>query len=293
MRRIAVVTDTDASLPPQVASACGIRQVPILVQFGHETFETGSTISDAELFARVDREGRMPTTAAPAPGLFAEAFRAAFEEGAEAILCLCVSGEVSATCSAALIARDMLPERDITVVDSRSISMGLGFMALAASDALQAGCSPQEAVEHAIEVREHTCLYATLVTLRYLAMSGRVGHLAAGMAGLLNIKPILTLADGKLEMIERIRSRPRSRKRVLELTDQALGGRRASHMAILHVNALADAQGFEEQVRAVLPCPQGILIAELTPGLSVHTGAGLIGLVTVAAHDQMDYCATD
>jgi len=285
MRRIAVVTDTDASLPPEVAARHDIRQVPILVQFGQEAFSTGVDISDAELFARVDREGRMPSTAAPAPGQFAEAFRAAFEEGAEAIVCLCVSSEISGTYGAAMVARDTLPERNITVVDSHSISMGLGFMALAAAEAVEAGASPQEAVGRAVDVGEHTCLYATLVTLRYLAMSGRVGHLAAGMAGLLNIKPILTLREGKLEMLERIRSRARSWQRVLELSHQSLADRRVSRMAILHVNAPADAQRFEEQVRATLPCPDEILVAELTPGLSVHTGAGLIGLVSVAAAD--------
>jgi len=285
MRRIAIITDTDASLPARVAARYSICQVPILVQFGQETFRTGVDISDAELFARVDRESRMPSTAAPAPGHFLEAFRGAFDEGAEAIVCLCVSSEVSGTYGAAMVARDTLPDRDITVVDSRSIGMGLGFMALAAAEAVEAGASPQQAVGQAIEVRERTCLYATLLTLKYLAMSGRVGHLAAGMAGLLNIKPILTLRDSKLEMVERVRSRARSWQRTLDLTRQWLGGRQPSRLAILHVNALSDAHQFEEQVRATLFCPEEILIAELTPGLSVHTGAGLVGLPTVAARD--------
>jgi len=282
MSRITVVTDTDASLPPDLAARYGILQVPILVQFGQETYRTGVDISDAELFSRVDREGRMPTTAAPAPGQFLEAFRSAFEEGAEAIVCLCVSSEVSGTYGAAMVARDTLPDRDITVVDSRSIAMGLGFMALATAEAIGSGATPEEAMRRAVEVRERSCLYATLVTLKYLAMSGRIGHLAAGMAGLLNIKPILSLRDGKLDMLERIRSRARSWRRVLELTRQSLGDRDPDRMAIIHVNALADAQQFEAQLQATLPCPDEILIAELTPGLSVHTGAGLIGLATVA-----------
>lgn len=286
MSQTAIITDTDASLPRDVALELGIRQVPILVQFGHETLRAGVDLSDEELFARVDRrEGRMPTTAAPAPGQFIEAFCSAFDEGSDSILCLCVSSEVSATFGAATIARRTLPNREIRVLDSRSISMGLGFMAIASAEAAQDGASPQEAIQCAIEVRERTCLYATLVTLKYLAMSGRVGHLAASMAGLMNIKPVLSLRDGRLDVLERIRSRRRSWRRVLELTSESLGRRRARHMAILNVSAPQDALRFEQQVRESLPCPEEILVAELTPGLSVHTGAGLVGLVTVADSD--------
>jgi DegV family protein with EDD domain len=122
MSSIAIITDTDASLPAEVAARYGIRQVPITVHFGQETFETGVDIDDARLFERVDREGKLPTTSAPAPGKFAEAYQAAFDAGAETVICFCVSGEVSATYSAAVNARDLLPEHDITVVDSRSFS---------------------------------------------------------------------------------------------------------------------------------------------------------------------------
>jgi fatty acid-binding protein DegV len=99
------------------------------------------------------------------------------------------------------------------------------------------------------------------------------------------IKPVLSLRDGRLDVLERIRSRRRSWRRVLELTSESLGRRRARHMAILNVSAPQDALRFEQQVRESLPCPEEILVAELTPGLSVHTGAGLVGLVTVADSD--------
>jgi DegV family protein with EDD domain len=283
MTSIAIITDTDASLPDAIAARYGIRQVPIAVHFGHETFMTGVDIDDASLFERVDQEGELPTTSAPAPGDFLKAFQAAFDEGADEVICLCVSSAISATYDAARTARDLLLEHDITVVDTRSISMAQGFTVLEAAQAARSGASRDNIIARALAVGERTCLYAALSTLKYLAMSGRVGHLTAGMAGLLNIKPILTLRDGELQMLERVRTQRKAWSRAIELTAGALVDRAPQQMAIIHVNALAQARQFEEQLRARLPCPKTIIMAELTPGLSVHTGAGLVGVVAVAA----------
>lgn len=283
MAKIAVVTDTDSSLPPALAARYDIRQAPINIHFGQEEFQAGVNLSDAELFVRIDAEKKLPTTSAPTPGQFHAAYQAAFESGAESILCFCVSSEISATYKVAIAAREMFPDRDIEVVDSRTLSMAQGFMAVAAAEAIQTGATKEAALAAALSVRERASLYAALATLKYLAMSGRVGHLAAGMAGLLNIKPILTAKDGKLAMLEKVRTRRKAWQRVVELTAASLAGKPAARLAIIHANAHEDAQEFLDLLREQVTCPETAMIVEFTPGLSVHTGTGLVGVCAVAA----------
>lgn len=279
----AVITDTDSSLPAGLASHYGIHQVPITIQFGEDSYETGVNLDDLRLFERIDREKRLPTTAAPSPGQFTRAFQAAFDGGAENILCFCVSSAISATYNnAVLAAQEGFEGHSIHIVDTQTLSMAQGYMALAACEALQTGASVAEALEVARREGEKSHLYAALSTLKYLAMSGRVGQLAAGFAGLLDVKPILSPHNGKLEMLERVRTRGKSLARVLELLKSAAEGKTITRMSIVHVNALEEAHTFEKQLRQELACPDEIIFAELTPGLSVHSGAGLLGVTMIA-----------
>ena len=281
MPKIAIVTDSDASLPADIAAQYGIRQVPISIHFGTETLATGVDIDDAGLFERVAREGKLPTTSAPAPAAFAQVYQEAFDAGAETIVCLCVSGEISATFSAAVTASEQFPDRDIEVVDSRSVSMAQGFMALEAAKAAQAGASKDEVVARAVDLGQRSYLFGALATLKYLAMSGRVGSLAAGMGNLLQLKPILTIKDGKLDMLEKVRTRKKSWARMIDLAAETLGERSIEQMAIIHTNVPDQARTFKQQFCAQLLCPDEILIADFTAGLAVHTGEGLIGFVFV------------
>lgn len=281
MSKIAIVSDTDASLPTELAAKHNIRLVPITIHFGDESLLTDADINDEQLFDRVDRDGVLPTTSAPSPGAFSEAFQSAFDEGAESVICINVSAEISATYGAAVAAADMHTEEDITVIDSRSLSMAQGYTVLAAAEAAARGAAKEEVIAAAMQIRDRAHLYAALSTLKYLAMSGRVGYLAAGMANLFNVKPILTMQEGKLEMLERVRTQSKAWARVIELVKDSTGDRKIERLSIIHVRALEDAQNFKEQLCAEVGCPDEILVTELTPGLSVHSGAGLVGAAYV------------
>lgn len=279
MPKIAIVTDTDASLPLELAGQHAINQVPIIILFGEESFRDVYEIDGATVFARIDMEGKLPTTSAPSPGQFSEAFQAAFDGGAEGVLCLTVSSEVSATYAAAVTAREMYPDREIKVVDSRSIALGQGMMVLAAAEALVAGSSMDEAAAAAMDTGGRTKLFAALPTLKYLAMSGRVGHLVAGVAGMLSVRPILTIRDGKLDLLERVRTQKKSWARVVELCVESIGDRPIERMAMIHITASQDAGELESLLRTELDCPEEIMHVELNPGLAIHAGAGLAGVV--------------
>jgi DegV family protein with EDD domain len=281
MTRLAIITDTDSALPLDLAQKHDIAEVPIIIQFGDDSFKDVYEIDNDKIFARIDREGKLPTTAAPSPGQFAEAFKAAFDKGAGEILCMNISSEMSATYASARQAAELFPDKRIEIMDTRSLAFGQGYMVLAAIEVAARGGSIEEALAAAEDIRERSYLFGALATLRYIAMSGRVSSLAAGMAGLLDIKPILSLQNGKLELLEKIRTQHKAWNRAVELVAEKAAGRRIEKMAILNVKAPEAAKEFEGLLRAALPCPEQITHASMNPGLSIHTGAGMVAVVFV------------
>ncbi|MCD4802090.1 MAG: DegV family protein [Anaerolineales bacterium] len=275
---IAIISDTDTSLPKSSLDEFGIRQASITIHFGEEILKANLEITDEQLIQRVNKEGKLPTTAAPSPGDFAEIYQEAFDGGADEIICLTVSGDVSATYQAALAAKELHPGKEITVVDTKSISMGQGFMVLKAAEMARDGKSRMEILAAVEDVRDRTHLFAALDTLKYMAMSGRVGNLTAEMANVFNIKPILTIKDGKLDLLEKARTRKKAWSRVIELAVSGLGSGEIENIFIFHVAAEQEAKEFEKLLRETIPCPEVIPLAEFTPGLSVHAGAGMVGI---------------
>jgi DegV family protein with EDD domain len=190
-----------------------------------------------------------------------------------------VSSKVSSTYSSALTARESFPGRSIAVIDSMTLCMGQGFMALAAAEAAAQGADLDEVEARAREVANRMHLFAVVPTLKYLALSGRVGKLMAGMADTLDIKPVLTVRDGSLVLLERVRTRKKAVERMLDLVRQALAGSEIERLAIIHVNNEADALNLQKQICAVYGYAGPVIVAPFTPGLSVHAGSGVVGVV--------------
>jgi DegV family protein with EDD domain len=279
MPKIAVIADTDASLSPEFAKKQGITLVPILISFGSESFASGVDIDDKALFERIDKEGALPKTAAPSPGAFSQAFKKEFDAGAEGIVCVCVSSEISATYAAALTAKEDFPGRDIRVIDSRVVSMAQGFMALEAKRMAAAGSSLDAIQANLKGMQQRLVLFASLSTLKYLAMGGRVGKLSASMGNMLSIRPILTIKGGKLDLLEKVRTRKAAMSRLVELLASSVDSRKVQQAAFIHVHAAEELAVLEQELRARVTLPAEVVHTEFSPGLSVHTGAGTIGAV--------------
>jgi len=281
MPRIAIITDTDSSLPDDIARRNHIYQIPITVQFGEESFTTGANLDDKELFEMIDRRKKLPTTAAPSPDAFFRAFHKAFDEGYDEIICICVSSKISATYQAALSAAEMLPGKDITIVDSLNLCMAQGFIVLAAAEAAALGLSKDEIIKKIVNIQPRIHVYAALPTLKYLAMGGRMSKLSAGVADTLDIKPLLSSREGKLELLEKVRTMRKAEDRLLELARACIDEKQIESIALIHVNNLPGAKALFDKLKTALQIEVDPIYAEFTPGLSVHAGSGVIGFVLV------------
>lgn len=281
MPKIAIVTDTDSSLPPKVANKYNITLVPIPIQFGDKTYITGKDIDDEKLFEMIDAQKALPTTAAPSPNAYQMTFQTVFDQGADQIICVCCSSKVSAIYNAALMAAKTFPDKDISVIDSTQLCLAEGFQAIHAAEAAVKGVEMDAILGQLEAFRKRIHVYGALPTLKYLAMGGRMGKLAAGFADTLEIKPILTSIDGKLDLLEKVRTWRKARERLLDLARESTKGKTVEKLGLIHVNNEKGAAQLGEMLAEVFPLPEDVIMAEFTPGLSVHTGSGVIGFVLI------------
>ena len=276
MSRVAIFTDSASDMDPAVAAAQGIGVVPLLVTFGTESFKAGVELSTAEFWERmVAPDAPFPTTAASSPGEFKEAYEAAFAAGAEAIVSVHVAGTLSGTIKSAHIARDMLPDREIHIVDSLGASMAEGILAQLGVRLAAEGRSAAEIAE-VLEARVADMhIYLTLETLAYIKKGGRISGTQAAIGTLLSVKPIISVEDGVVETVDKVRTRTKARERLIELICQ----RPIERLAILHTLS-PDVEAFLDAV--IARAPGGLDLADVSielVGASVgpHLGPGCVG----------------
>ncbi len=278
MASVALVTDSTAYLPPSLVAEYGLTVVPLYVHFGEEGYRDGVEITPEHFYTRLRTARVIPTTSQPSAGDFIEAYRRLVEGGATSIVSIHISSKLSGTVASALLAQEELPAVPIHVIDSLSTSMGLGYQVLEVARRLRAGRSVEEAVAAAESLRERVRILFVVDTLEFLHRGGRIGGAQAFLGSLLNLKPLLALREGRVDAVERVRTKKRAVERMLELLAAEIGKREPVNAAILHAAVPEEAASLGEEVRARMNCRE-LHVASLSPVIGTHTGPGTLGIV--------------
>jgi DegV family protein with EDD domain len=280
MSKVAIVTDSTAYLPADLVSQYQIQVAPQVLIWGNETFRDGVDIQSTEFFARLKTAKQLPTTSQVNPKTFFDIFKKLTEEDYQ-VLAILISTQLSKTIDSARQAIEMLSNPPIEIVDSHTTSMAMGFTVLAAARALAAGANLQEAKAVAESARSNVGVVFAVDTLEFLHRGGRIGGANRFLGTALNIKPILEVTGGRVEAIERVRTRKKSLSRVIEIIAERSAGRTPLRLACLHANAADDARELLQEATDLLK-PVESIFTEVSPVVANHAGPGTVGLAFMA-----------
>ncbi|MGD1992706.1 MAG: DegV family protein [Anaerolineae bacterium] len=272
---VAIVTDSTCDIPPELVKEYGITIVPLYVLWGEEQLVDGQDIDTATFYARLPEDPHHPSTSQPTPTDFVRVFE---DIQARDIIVITVSKELSGTHASASQARQQVGKR-CHVVDSRSLSMGLGWQVLAAARAREQGAGVEGMIAAAERVRRMSSLILTVDTLEYLHRGGRIGAAAKFLGSVVQLKPLLVVNHdtGVLEPVGRVRTRKRALGRLLEETFERVDPGKPTRVAIIHGAAAEGAQALLEGVERICE-PREVITSAITPVLGVHGGPGVVGL---------------
>ena len=274
MSRVAFVTDSASDLDPARAAADGIRIVPLSVTFGDESFRAGVDLTTQQFWTRmIAPDAPFPKTAAASPGEFKAVYDEAFADGADAIVSIHVAGTLSGSIKSAEVARGLLSDREIHIVDSNGASMAEGILAYMGLEMAALGVSAAEIARVLSDRASDLRMYVSLETLEYLKKGGRISGAQAAIGTFLSVKPIIAVEDGKVETADKPRTRSKSRERCIEL----ICARPIERVAILHTMA-PDVDEFRaEVVRRSGVDPSTVMVSIVGPSVGPHLGPGCVG----------------
>jgi DegV family protein with EDD domain len=276
MGKIAFVTDSTAYLTPEQAEQNGIHVVPLSVIFEDQSYREGVDIASDEFYARLAEAKTLPTTSQPAPGEFARVFERLLQDH-DSVLCLLLSGGLSGTVRSAETAAQMVGG-DVTVVDSRITSYGIAGPLLDGVALARQGGTKEDILDLWQKELTEMRAYFVIDTLEYLHRGGRIGGAAAAFGALLQIKPILTMNDGRIDLFEKVRTHRRAMERMLAQFDSAAATGQPLQVGVVHSRRLDDAIQLRDELVAKYPNIQAE-ISELGPVIGTHTGPGVLALI--------------
>jgi DegV family protein with EDD domain len=273
---IKIITDSISDLPESAAREFGITVVPCYINIGEKSYLDGFEMSHQEFYNQLPSLAVLPKTASPNQKAFEGAYVQAADEGATHIISIHVAGTFSSVVDTARMAAGAVQGVSVTVFDSGTVSMGMGFLAMAAARAASAGKSVAEIVSLLKAKAERTIIFVKLDTVDYLRRSGRVSRIQAGLATFLHIFPVLKVYQGVVDL-EKVRTRARAFDRLLEMAEAYAP---LEDLAVMHTNCLEKAEMIRQKIEYLLP-NRKIWVGEATPAIGTHVGPDGIGLVCV------------
>jgi DegV family protein with EDD domain len=271
-----IITDTTACLPTEFAQQHHIPVIPQIVSFGDESFYEGIEMDQATFLQRLKTSVELPKTAAPPPELFVKEFQRLVPFG-EPIVCIHPSAEVSGTVRSAIVAARDFPEADIRVIDTRLVAGPLAKMVQIATGWAESGWTADAIQVGLQDLTRRSRVYFMVPTLEYLARGGRIGGASALLGSVLQIKPILTLKDGRVEPYEKARTQKRAISRLKEIVTAQVSPGEEAHLLVMHADVLEQARALASELQDCLGL-KDIAIFDLPPAIVVHGGPGLMGV---------------
>ena len=279
MSKIAIVTDSTAYIPKEILQGLPVFIIPLHVIWGDETYRDNVDITQKVFYEKLGSSKIMPSTSQPSPQEFVELYEKIAKEYDE-ILSIHISSQLSGTFDSAIQAKNILSKLKIEVIDSKSTSMGLGFLVLTAARYVQAGENLQRCKEFIESTRNRVRIFFILKTLEFLKRGGRIGSASALLGAALNLKPILMVEDGVIKPFAKVRTMQKALIRLTEILKENIEGKAPVHLAIIQAEAEDDAAFLKNEITKNL---KNVDIAELvmagiSPVIGTHAGPGAVGI---------------
>jgi DegV family protein with EDD domain len=276
--KTAIVTDSTAYIPEELCKKLNITVVPLFVIWDGQTYSDGISIKPAEFYTRLKDAKVMPSTSQATPAGMQKAFASMLEQGYD-VMGVFISEKLSGTLDSARQAREELSSAKdkIALFDSETVAMALGFQALALARAAESGASLKDCQKLAEQVRPNTGVYFAVETLEFLHRGGRIGGAQRLLGSALNMKPILTIAEGKVDSADRVRTSKKAYERVIDLVSEKCAGASNVRLATLHANAEEQAKTVLGEASQKLKAVESIL-STVSPAIGTHLGPGTVGL---------------
>jgi DegV family protein with EDD domain len=270
---VAIVTDSTADLPPELAALRAITVVPLTLNFDGKSLLDGVDIRPDEFYRRLHSVTTHPTTSQPSPGQFADVYKSLLADH-DAVVSIHISQKLSGTFESARQAAALTDPKRVRVIDSELVSMSLGLITLAASSLASSGSNAEAIEAKVLDMRSCVQTYFSVATLEFLRRGGRIGRASALVGSVLQVKPVLCIRDGLVTPLERVRTFERALNRVIELAREVDRGHGVC-VIVGHADAEADAQRIARELESIA---ETLMIQPLGPVVGAHAGPGVVGV---------------